>query len=182
MCISYAIEAVAEVQADIGDLIREHYAELTHDKDRIDLAPDFERYQALEDAGKLAIFTVRDDRLISWESEERSALVGYAIFFIDQHIHYKNQSFANNDIIFLDKNYRTKHTPWTVIKSRAKAMLGIKKKTSSIGSNLIDFSEEQLKLMGVTKVIWHIKFSLDWSAILKRRGYHREDFTLGKVL
>lgn len=176
MCIFYAIETVEEVRYDITDLIRLHYAELTHDKDQIDLAPDFDRYQALEDAGKLAIFTVRK------EDTDDDLLIGYAIFFIDQHIHYKHQSFANNDIIFLHQDYRTKHTPWTILRSRVRSMLGIKKASSSIGSNLIDFSEQQLKLMGVTKAIWHIKFSLDWSAILKRRGYHREDFTLGKIL
>jgi hypothetical protein len=39
-----------------------------------------------------------------------------------------------------------------------------------------------LKQIGVTKAVWHIKFDHDWSAILRRRGYVSEDFTVGKIL
>jgi len=174
--MDFSIETVREVQRDMQDLIKLHYAELTANKEAVELAPDYARYQELEDLGKLAIFTVRDPDMLDM-------LVGYSIFFIDAHIHYRNQTFANNDIIFLHKDYRNKTTFWTVLRSWIRRnVLCLPKKTKGIGEQLIDFSEAQLKLMAVSKVIWHIKFKLNWSPILLRRGYAREDFTVGKIL
>lgn len=180
--MNFNIESVCDVRFCIEDLIGLHYEELTANKDAIELAPDFDRYQELENLGKLAIFTVRDPAY-----EDRGypggKLVGYSIFFIDAHIHYRNQTFANNDIIFLHKDYRNRATFWTVLRSWIRRnVLCIPKKTKGLGEQLIDFSEEQLKLMCVTKVIWHIKFKLNWAPILYRRGYAREDFTVGKIL
>lgn len=172
MALTFDIEDVEIVKDDITGLIELHYEELTAHRDVIELAPDFERYQQLEDMGKLAIFTVRDDDL----------LVGYSIFFVDAHIHYKNQLFANNDIIFLHKSYRNPFTVKRALLSWTRRLLMIPKRTKGIGEQLIDFSEDQLRIIGVTKVIWHIKFRLNWFPILKRRGYSREDFTAAKIL
>lgn len=172
MNLEFYIETVEESRDDIASLIGLHYAELCANKEVIELAPDYARYQQLEDVGKLAIFTVRDAGL----------LVGYSIFFIDQHIHYKNQSFANNDIIFLHKSYRNPFTVKRALLSWTRRLLRIPKKTKGVGEQLIDFSEDQLRLMSVTKVLWHIKFKLNWFPILKRRGYAREDFMVGKIL
>lgn len=169
--IIFATETVDEVATDIVDLIEEHYAELTAHKDVIFLAPDWARYRALEDASKLMVFTARHG----------DTLVGYSVWFVDCHIHYKHQLFANNDIIFLHKAYRSPTTWWTVTQSTVKRWLHMKP-SNSIGKQLIAYSESQLKLIGVTKAIWHIKFKLNWSPILFRRGYEREDFTVAKIL
>lgn len=168
----FNIESVAEVQDDIQELIVQHYEELTAHKDVIQLAPNYAQYQGLEDAGKLAIFTVRyGDRLI-----------GYSIFFIDHHIHYAGQVFANNDIIFLHRDFRNPDG-WTRLAwGYVRRLLHIPKAEQGLGSQLISFSEDQLRIIGVTKVIWHIKFRLNWFPILKRRGYGREDFTAAKIL
>jgi hypothetical protein len=181
MDLQFNIESVAEVRGDLEDLIIAHYEELTANKDVVQLAPDYERYQQLEDMGKLAIFTVRDMPNLN-DGTIPGKLVGYSIFFIDQHIHYRNQSFANNDIIFLHQDYRNPFTWRRWLLSWTRRLLVIPKRTKGIGEQLIDFSEEQLRLMCVTKVIWHIKFKLNWFPILKRRGYAREDFTVGKIL
>lgn len=172
MNLEFSIEDVEIVKCDIAGLIELHYEELCANREVIELAPDFDRYQQLEDMGKLAIFTVRDDGI----------LVGYSIFFVDAHIHYKNQLFANNDIIFLHKSYRNPFTVKRWLISWTRRALMIPKRTKGIGEQLIDFSEDQLRIIGVTKVIWHIKFRLNWFPILKRRGYGREDFTVAKIL
>lgn len=152
MTLRYNTETVDEVRADIAPLLALHYDELCMHKDDMELAPDWDRYYALEQANRLLAFTVRDD----------GALIGYAVFFVDVHIHYAGTLTAMNDVTFVHKDYR----------SRSRA-----------GLNLIAYSEHQLKKICVkVKVIWHIKFKLDWSPILLRRGYTPEDFTVSKIL
>lgn len=151
MTIIFATETVAQVRADIAPLLDLHYDELTLHKDVMQLAPDWPRYETLEDADKLLAFTARDD----------GQLIGYSVWFVDAHIHYAGTLVATNDVIFLHKNYRH---------------------GTSAGRDLIGYSEQMLKSFGVDKAIWHIKFKNDWSAILRRRGYEREDFTIGKIL
>lgn len=148
--MDYAVETVEQVRPDIGALLQLHYEELTADKEHVALAPDWGRYLSLEALDKLLAFTVRDE----------GKLIGYSVWFVDAHIHYKDLLVAANDVIFLHKDYRKGGT----------------------GKKLIDHSEHMLKWFGVDKVIWHIKFKQDWSAILLRRGYAKEDFTVGKIL
>lgn len=151
MAITFATETVADVRGDIGPLLQFHYDELAMHKDAISLAPDWQRYLALEQARRLLVFTARDDE----------HLIGYAAFFVDVHIHYSGSLVASNDVIFLHKDYR---------------------RGSTAGADLITYSEDTLRTYGVNKVLWHIKFKFNWSAILKRRGYAPEDFTMGKLL
>lgn len=152
MTITFATETVDEVRGDIEPLLELHYEELCQHKEAMELAPDWDRYYALEQANRLLAFTARDD----------GVLIGYAVFFVDVHIHYKGMLTAMNDVTFVHRDYRSK--------TRA-------------GLNLIAYSEHELKKVCVkVKVIWHIKFKLDWSPILLRRGYTPEDFTVSKIL
>lgn len=150
--LTFATESVDEVRHDIEPLLALHYDELCMHKEVMELAPDWDRYYALENANRLLAFTARDD----------GRLVGYSVFFVDVHIHYKGNLTAVNDVIFLHKDYRS---------------------GTRGGTQLIDYSERSLKQLGGTvKCIWHIKFVNDWSAILLRRRYRREDFSVSKIL
>jgi hypothetical protein len=148
---TYAMETVGQVKSDILPLLDLHYDELTLNKDVMKLAPDWAKYQALEDNNQLLAFTVRHG----------GVLVGYSVWFTDVHIHYAGSLTAHNDVIFLHRDFR---------------------KGTTVGRELIDFSEKMLKAFGVDKCYWHIKFKQDWSAILLRRGYQREDMIVGKAL
>lgn len=167
MNLTFQIETT-DIQHDIEPLLEMHYDELCMHKEAMALLPDWAKYKFLEQHDKLLAFTVRD----------YGVLVGYAVFFVDAHIHYSGALIANNDIIFLRKDYRTQQTVWSVFRR----LFRIPKKTPSIGEQLIAYSEEQLKAFGVDKVIWHIKFKLNWSGMMLRRGYQREDFTVSKIL
>lgn len=151
MTITYATETVGQVRRDIEPLLELHYDEVAMHKDAISLAPDWARYQTLEDADRLMAFTARDD----------GKLIGYSVWFMDMHIHYAGALIGVNDVIFVHRDYR---------------------KGCSAGTDLILYSEKMLKQIGVNKAVWHIKFDHDWSAILRRRGYTAEDFTMGKIL
>ena len=86
-------------------------------------------------------------------------LVGYALFYLKRLAHYQQVTQAVNDVIFLDAGHR-----------------------GPVGLQLIDQSERICRAMGLDKLVWHVKPTHDWSAILKRRGYIVEDLILGKIL
>lgn len=86
-------------------------------------------------------------------------LIGYAAFVINRHLHYDLQ-VAFNDIIYVDSQFRKGH----------------------LGRELIAQSEIYAKTLGCTKIQWHIKPHLDWSVLLKHRGYNHEELVWGKLL
>jgi hypothetical protein len=144
------IKDIDSIKDQIQILIKRHYAELTLDKDVMKLAPDWDRYNQLNNDGKLSIVAAYDNEKI----------VGYSVFFLNEHIHYKNNIIANNDVLFLAPEYRL-------------GMTGIK---------LIKYSEMILQQLGVSKVIWHVKMAKDFRKLLHRMGYQDEDIIVGRAL
>jgi len=104
----------------------------------------------LEAAQDLACITARDD----------GKMIGYSVFFLQNHIHYKSTRMAFNDVLYLHPDYR-------------KGRTGIK---------LIQHSEDHLKWLGIKKVVWHIKKANDFSPILQRMGYGSEEVVMAKIL
>jgi GNAT superfamily N-acetyltransferase len=142
--------------SDADALLKMHYAELTLHKELVQLAPMHERYARLESDGKLEVYTAR------LEGE----LVGYSLFVVDRHIHYRDLLVASNDVLYL----------------RPECRRGV------AGIRLIRYSEEMLAKRGVDKVFWHIKFNRepgdkkDFRAIMHRMGYSDEEVVVGKIL
>jgi hypothetical protein len=93
-------------------------------------------------------------------ARDKGKLIGYSAFFISNHIHYKNTKIAMNDVLFLHKDYRK----------------------GSAGIKLIKESEKIMKELNVSKIIWHVKLSNDFTPILKRMGYVVEEVCVGKIL
>jgi len=143
-------ELLITIKDELQLLLVDHYEELTLNKHKVKLNPDWNRYFELERQGKLHLFTLRD----------QTELVGYSVFFLDTHIHYKDLMVATNDIIYLKKSDR----------------LG------TSGIRLIKYSEQQMKLLGADKITWHVKLSQDFRPILHRMGYMDEDIIVGKIL
>jgi GNAT superfamily N-acetyltransferase len=92
--MNYQRETMAQVLDEIKPLLVLHWEEITHFKD-VPLDPDYTAYARAEQAGKLRIFTVRDD----------GVLIGYGIFFIGN-LHYKSTPIATQDILFIHPKYR----------------------------------------------------------------------------
>lgn len=78
------------------DIVIEHYEEIAHNKDKIKLSPDWERYFQLDDAGMLLCCGAYDG----------DKLVGYYISFIMAHLHYSEDYFAVCDVVFILPEYR----------------------------------------------------------------------------
>lgn len=144
------VRDISLVKDKIQVLLKRHYTELTLDKEVMKLAPDWDRYNQLNNDGKLVIIIAYDGDVIA----------GYSVFFLNEHIHYKNNIIANNDVLFLAPEYRL-------------GMTGIK---------LIKYSEMILTTMDVSKVIWHVKMAKDFRKLLHRMGYQDEDIIVGKRL
>jgi GNAT superfamily N-acetyltransferase len=136
---------------EIKPLIQLHYDEIALNKEFIPLDPDWDTYAAIAAQGRLLIVTARN---------EQHELIGYAVFFINQHVHYKSTRMASNDILYLLPEYRR----------------------GSTGIRLLKDSETACRARGVDKMLWHIKFAKDFRNILYRMGYVDEDAIVGKII
>ncbi|MDC0117576.1 hypothetical protein OAI16_06755 [Flavobacteriaceae bacterium] len=103
---------MATVEDEVKPLLNSHWEEIALNKDKIKLNPDWEAYEALEQQGKLKIFTARDD----------GQLVGYFVVIVGTNLHYKDHLFASNDIIYLSPNHRKGFTGIKLVKFAEKCL------------------------------------------------------------
>lgn len=129
-------------------LLQNHWSEISYYKD-IELNPDYELYIKMQEFKSIRCYIARC---------EDNKMIGYAVFFIKNHPHYKQSLMAIQDIIFFDPQYRGR------------------------GMLFIMWCDEQLKNIGVQVVSHHVKFSYDWSKSLERIGYEKQDIILTKRL
>lgn len=92
----YRLEAFETAYRDAKPLVLAHYKEIAHYQD-IQLNPDEEKYQNLENLGMLKTFTART---------EDGELLGYQCFVIVKNMHYKDSVQALEDVLFVSKNRR----------------------------------------------------------------------------
>ena len=144
---------VRKVEADAlldqaQQLFAAHWDEIALNKGMMVLKPDVERYQALEASGVLFALSAHvGDRLI-----------GYSVNFLMRHLHYADLVYAQNDLLFIDKDYRA---------SRA-------------GLALIRATEAHAKAKGAQMLIWHAKPGTSLEALLPRMGYGVQDIMFSK--
>lgn len=149
--VDYYVEPLSDkLIAEVQPLIELHYEELTLHKQVIKLDPDWNRYKSLADQNMITIITARD----------KGVLIGYSLFFVNSHIHYKNNIVANNDVLFLHPDYRQGRT----------------------GLKLLRKCEQVLQEQQVDKIVWHVKYAKDFRQILYRLGYEDEDALVGKII
>ena len=152
--IQIAEEAPTQCMDDIGPLLKRHWDEVALHKKERPLSPNFDEYKRLALGGRLVVVTARD-------TEFQNALVGYSVFFIHNHIHYSTCKVASNDVLFVDKDYRSR---------------------PGVSIRLIRTCETVLANRGVDYVTWHIKPRQDWSQVLERMGYELEEKIMGRIL
>lgn len=81
---------------ELAPLFQKHYDEIAHFKD-IELDPDWEQYERIEQAGALRVYIARGPE---------GDIVGYAVYFLRHNFHYKNSYQALQDILFIDPSKR----------------------------------------------------------------------------
>lgn len=110
--ITYQQEFLDSCKKDCQELIRLHWEEIALNKEKIKLNPDWNAYNKLEESGSLKIFTARSDK----------ELVGYFVVLVGRNLHYKDHIFAENDILYLHKDYRKGYTGIKLIKFAEKCL------------------------------------------------------------
>ena len=126
-----------------------HYEELCVTKE-FPLEPDIEAYQALANAKMLRCITCRAD----------GELIGYIVFTISRHMHYRTCITAFEDLYFVRKDYR-------------KGRVGIK---------LFQYAEKVLRQFGINRIVMHTKVHLDNSRLFEYLGYKWTDKVFTKIL
>lgn len=136
----FARESVLSIEDEIKPLIEKHWGEVAHFRD-IPLDPDWTKYRALDSMGFLAVFTAR----------EEGKLIGYSIFLVGHHPHFKTSIQANQDILFISPEKR------------------------GFGSHFISWCDQNLKNDGVKVVNIHVNKDHDFGPMLERLGYENVD-------
>ena len=80
---------------------------------------------------------------------DNGVLIGYCVFIITRHVHYKKERFANSDVFFLHKDYRKGLTGYKLLKKS------------------IDF----IKQCGIRNFLITVKLSKDYPKVLRRLGF-----------
>jgi hypothetical protein len=148
--IKFSKEPPQPFTQDALELFEKHYDEIAERTDVIKLDPDLEKYDFLHKNNMLEIHTARDD----------GKLIGYSIWFVMNHIHYKKSITANSDVLYISPDYR-------------KGILGMK---------FIRWTTEEIKKRNPQRIIFHMKPFLDYSAIVERLGAKYFEKTYSIVL
>lgn len=148
--IEIKIDKIENILGTCGGLFQQHWEEVAHNKDKIKLAIDRKKYISLEEVGALVCFS-------AFNGDER---VGYSIFFVSPHLHYSNNIFAMNDVVFVSKEYRR----------------------GSVGLRLMKFAEEYLESIGASIISYHFKPDHDAKGLFSRLGYNMAELTYSKCL
>lgn len=146
--ISFQKEAPQPFAQEAMDLFNAHFHEIAERTDVIELDPDIEAYERLYAQGKLEIHTIRED----------DKLIGYSIWFVMNHLHYKKSLTANSDVLFLHPDFR-------------KGITGVK---------FITWSLNEIKKRKPQRIAFHMKPFLDYSPIIERLGakYFEKTYTI----
>jgi GNAT superfamily N-acetyltransferase len=145
----YKCEDFFDILPELQNIFPLHYDELCVTKD-FPLDPDYDQYKRINDAKLLACVTCRCD----------DELIGYIVFFLQPHIHYRTCLTAFEDMYFVKPEYR-------------KGRLGIR---------LFQYAEKVLKEIGINRIILHTKVHLDNSRLFEYLGYKNSDKIYTKLL
>lgn len=130
----------AELLDEIRPLAMDHFGEIAAFQD-IKPAIDDEFYRKAEETGMLRIFTARN-----------GSLIGYAVFFVARHPHFKDSVQATQDLIFLTPNARK---GWT-------------------GAQFLRWCDTELAKEGVDVVYQFASEKRDIGSLLGFLGYRRD--------
>lgn len=148
--VVYQIELFEDVLEELKPLLQLHWEEVALYKEDIPLDPDYDKYSELCKAGVLRIATARDD----------GKLVGYFISMVHAHLHYKQDIYATNDILYLDESYRG----------------------ADVAIGLFSFAEEDLKALGVSVIIISMKTAKPFDALCEVMGHTLVERTYSKYI
>ena len=148
--ITFQQESPSPFADEAVELFKNHYEEVAERQDVIELDPNIEKYNQLYKAKTLEIHTARDN----------GKLIGYSLWVVVNHLHYKKSITASSDVLYISPEYR-------------KGMLGYK---------FIKWTTEEIKKRNPQRILFHMKPFLDYGKIVERLGGHYFEKTYSIVL
>lgn len=100
------------------------------------------------------------DALCCTTMRKDGKLVGYFICIVYPHIHYKETVMAFNDAVFILPEHRKGNAAF----------------------NMFKFAEDELRNMGVTKMVVNVKLVHDFGKLLERLGFSAFETVYDKIL
>jgi hypothetical protein len=134
----FASEPLYPFWDEAQEMFKLHYDEIAQNKNAIKLDPDVSKYKALFQFNALNVYTARDN----------GKLVGYGVFVVSGHLHYKTSLTAESDLLYIHPDYR-------------KGMAGYK---------LVKFCHGKLHDSGVQRIMWRMKPHRNFSRLIERLG------------
>jgi GNAT superfamily N-acetyltransferase len=180
--ITFARETVAQIRPDMAPLIEEHWRALARNQDLVPLDVDWGLYEAIESRGGLVVVSARDeaetggmatatggaaarDEVGSGTDDGAAAvrgqLVGYAVYMVRAHPHYRSTLFANADLFWITPGAR-----------------GV-----GVGKRLFAFVEAELRALGVAVMNTYYKLAYPQAEkLLEHLGHEKIEAVFQKVL
>lgn len=140
----FAVENFNDVIDEIKPLLEAHYHEVAWYQDKIPFDPDYDKYKALEEAGCLHIVTAR----------QLGKLVGYFVSMVLPGVHYRQNLFAMNDILYVDPSYRG----------------------GTVAYRMFKYAFARLKERGVDVVTIHMKTDAPFENLCKAVGMEKQEY------
>lgn len=167
-------EALSEGLEEAKPLLARHWRELALNQDRFPLDPDYFAYLKRERAGGVRAYSVRTPG---------GALVGYAIYFVQRHLHYRTVKYAISDVFWLSPTLRTRRSRFVRMLRRIRYWLLPGAIQQTIGARFFSFIESELKREGVH--VMHTTYKVEHPAagrVLSLLGHRRIEAGHSKVL
>ena len=117
-------------------LFEEHYEEIARNKQIMKLKPNYHLYEALNSTGWLFIYVAMQD----------DVCIGYSMNIMMHHLHYADLRIAQNDILFVKKEFRG----------------------GRLGLRLLKVTEDHARSEGCKLMLWHAKENTALAKLLPR--------------
>lgn len=144
------LSTLSELRALGGELFEAHYEEVALHKRVMVLAPNWSTYEELERAGVLLVLA----------AFVGGTLVGYSATMIGPHLHYSGLIYAQNDVLFVSREYRNR----------------------VLGRDLIYATEQAAAERGAKLMVWHAKQGTALDRLLPHMSYGVQDILYSKEL
>ena len=135
-------EKMSDCIDEMIPLLQDHYSEIARNQDFVELDPNYDQYQLLDESDMLHVFTARDG----------GKLIGYVVTFLVPNLHYKTTNFGLVDILFLKKEYRGRMVGYKMIKSAEESLKTIGVQVLQVGMKLAHDFGPMLERMGYTEI------------------------------
>ena len=131
-------------------LFEEHYEEIARNKQIMKLKPNYKLYEALDATGWLFIYVAM----------QGDVCFGYSMNIMIHHLHYADLRIAQNDILFVKKEFRG----------------------GRLGLRLIKVTEDHAKSEGCKLMLWHAKENTALAKLLPKLKYGVQEIMYSKEI